>query len=60
MRMNKGRRQFKVLWKGYPKSDATWEYDGALNCKALIKDFMKKNQDSQSEDDDYEVSHGSF
>lgn len=37
-----GRVQYLLKWQGYPTSDATWEYESALNCPELVKLFEEK------------------
>jgi hypothetical protein len=35
--------EFKALWKGFPKEDATWEpLENLADCAGYIFDFMKK------------------
>lgn len=33
------RRMYLVKWKGYPKSEATWEPSSNLNCKTLVRQY---------------------
>lgn len=34
------RREYLVLWKGYPREDATWESESNLtNCKDLLQEY---------------------
>ena len=35
---------YKVKWKGYPLSEATWEpRDHLVNCENLISEFLIRN-----------------
>ena len=41
-RVNKNRKYYKVLWKGFPESEATWEPVKNLNgARDLIKEFER-------------------
>jgi len=43
VRYPKGKpREFNVKWKGYPKSQASWEPETNLTCPDLVEAFMKK------------------
>ncbi|CAL8077366.1 unnamed protein product [Orchesella dallaii] len=48
----KKQRQFLVKWKGFSKTNATWEPEENLDCKELIKAFDDEEED---EEDEYEV-----
>ncbi|OXA58802.1 chromodomain Y-like protein isoform X3 [Folsomia candida] len=37
-----GTKEFLVKWIGYPKSQATWEPEGNLNCPEKLEAFSKK------------------
>ena len=43
MRKNKKRKEYLVLWKGYPPSEATWVQEQDLkNASELLQDFLIK------------------
>ena len=38
------RRQYLVLWKGYPFTEATWEYERDLrNAPEILEDYLRRN-----------------
>ena len=42
-RQHRGRTQYKVLWKGYPEHDATWEsLDNLQHSQDAIQDFTNR------------------
>lgn len=41
-RLRKNKVQYFLKWKGYDKSENSWEPENNLNCKDLIRDFEKK------------------
>ena len=42
----KKRREYLVLWKGYPEWDRTWEpEDHLINASDAVKEFWKSQQD---------------
>ena len=42
-------RRYKVKWKGYPESEATWEPVTCLdNCPAILKRFEQKELKKES------------
>jgi Chromo (CHRromatin Organisation MOdifier) domain len=43
-RLNRGKLQFLVKWKGYPQEECTWEPEANLqNSKKCIKEFYNKH-----------------
>ena len=39
------RREYLILWKGYPREDATWEPESNLtNCKDLLREYKRKRK----------------
>lgn len=42
----KGKVKYRVHWKDWDSSDDTWEFEEALRCPDLIRDFKKKNSKS--------------
>lgn len=43
-----GNKEFLVNWKGYKKSDSTWEPENNLSCKNLIEAFHKRTEAAAS------------
>lgn len=44
-RISNGKRQYLVLWKGYPRYDATWEPEENLEgSRRLVQDFEQNPQ----------------
>lgn len=43
-----GNKEFLVSWKGYKKSDSTWEPEENLSCKNLIEAFYKRTESTVS------------
>lgn len=42
-RQNGSKKEFKVLWKGYPSSEATWEpIENLAGAKAKLKEWRSK------------------
>ena len=38
------RRQYLVLWKGYPFTEATWEYERDLvNALEILEAYLRRN-----------------
>ncbi|XP_069702012.1 chromobox protein homolog 1-like isoform X2 [Periplaneta americana] len=40
----RGKRQFRIRWKGYGPDNDTWENEDDLNCPEAIKSFLEKNE----------------
>lgn len=40
-RNHKGKRQFKIRWKGCEESYDSWEYESELNCSDLMEEFLE-------------------
>ena len=65
MKIEKGKKFFKVKWKGWPMEDCTWEPEVALkNVKNQVKsfeaDYIGKNKKSNKdiiEDDQYQIDN---
>lgn len=47
----KGRRQFRVRWKGYTEDQDTWELEKDLNCPELIEEFKAKAKEEDTAED---------
>ncbi|OHT11454.1 chromatin organization modifier domain-containing protein [Tritrichomonas foetus] len=43
-RTEKGIKEYLIKWKGYPKSDATWEKESDLSCASLIKEYKLREK----------------
>ena len=42
-KLEKGKKMYKIKWKGYPVSQCTWEPVAHLsNCIDMVKDFEKE------------------
>jgi len=41
----RGKREFFVKWKGFPKSKATWEPEDNLSCNELVEEFMAQREE---------------
>lgn len=40
--IHQGKRVFRIKWKGYPESDATWELQETLECHQIIDNFIRE------------------
>jgi hypothetical protein len=44
LRLNRGKREYLIKWKGYPLNESTWEPMGNLeHCHDKIREFHHKN-----------------
>lgn len=41
--VKKGKKEFLIKWKGYTKSESSWEPESNLSCKHLIEEFYEKS-----------------
>jgi len=41
---SRGKRQFKIHWKGYGPDSDTWENEEDLSCPNIIKSFLEENE----------------
>lgn len=47
-KQSRGKRQFKIRWKGYGPDNDTWEYEEDLSCPTIIKTFLEKNKSEKT------------
>ncbi|XP_063244548.1 chromobox protein homolog 5-like isoform X2 [Bacillus rossius redtenbacheri] len=47
-RQYKGKRQFKIRWKGYGEDNDTWEFEDNLKCPEIIEVYLKENPEKDS------------
>ncbi|XP_054288379.1 chromobox protein homolog 1-like isoform X1 [Macrosteles quadrilineatus] len=43
LRMKKGKKEFKIRWKGYKESDDSWEPENHLSCQDLINKYLEEH-----------------
>ncbi|KAJ9598686.1 hypothetical protein L9F63_010635, partial [Diploptera punctata] len=49
MKVNRGKRQFKIRWKGYGPDGDSWENEDDLNCAEKIKTFLEEHNGEKEE-----------
>lgn len=47
-RTKRGKPEYLIKWKGWSHDDNTWEPESNLDCKKMIEDFEKKQNENQS------------
>jgi hypothetical protein len=41
----RGKRQFKVRWRGHGQDEDSWCGETDLHCEALIREYLEENDD---------------
>ncbi|CEM37262.1 unnamed protein product [Vitrella brassicaformis CCMP3155] len=50
-RTHRGKVQYKLKWRWYPLSHATWEDESSLSCRELVQDYENRESGSDLRDD---------
>lgn len=45
MRIKKGKKEYKIRWKGYKPSQDSWEPEKHLECQDLIEKYLEENKE---------------